>query len=68
VSDAVQLGLFTPAADPRAAELAALDLAHLTPIEALNLLVKWQQERAAGAGGARSATTAGGRPTTGAAP
>jgi DNA mismatch repair protein MutS len=44
VSDAVQLGLFAPAADPLAAELAALDLAHLTPIEALNLLVKWQQE------------------------
>jgi DNA mismatch repair protein MutS len=45
VSDAVQLGLFTPAADPLAHELAALDLAHVTPIEALNLLVKWQQER-----------------------
>ena len=46
VGDAVQLGLFAQAADPRAAELAALDLAHLTPIEALNLLVKWQQESA----------------------
>jgi DNA mismatch repair protein MutS len=46
VSDAVQLGLFAPAADPLANELAALDLAHLTPIEALNLLVKWQQEAA----------------------
>jgi DNA mismatch repair protein MutS len=45
VSDAVQLGLFVPAADPLASELAALDLAHLTPIEALNLLVKWQRER-----------------------
>jgi DNA mismatch repair protein MutS len=45
VSDAVQLGLFAPAADPIADELRALDLAHLTPIEALNLLVKWQQER-----------------------
>jgi len=45
VSDAVQLGLFTPAADPLAQELAALDLTHVTPIEALNLLVKWQQER-----------------------
>jgi len=45
-SDAVQLGLFAPAApDPMLAELAALDLAHLTPIEALNLLAKWQDER-----------------------
>jgi DNA mismatch repair protein MutS len=48
VSDAVQLGLFGRPSDPRAAalaeELRALDLAHLTPIEALNLLVKWQQE------------------------
>ena len=47
-ADAVQLGLFavSPAApDPMAAELAALDLAHITPIEALNLLVKWQQVR-----------------------
>ncbi|HEX3177293.1 MAG TPA: DNA mismatch repair protein MutS [Methylomirabilota bacterium] len=46
VSDAQQLGLFAPAVavDPFAAELAALDLAHLTPIEALNLLVKWQQQ------------------------
>jgi len=42
-TDAVQLGLFAPAADPLGAELAALDLAHLTPIEALNLLAKWQQ-------------------------
>ena len=44
-ADAVQLGLFAgpPAPDPLAAELAALDLAHLTPIEALNLLAKWQQ-------------------------
>ena len=42
--DAVQLGLFAPAApDPMAQELASLDLAHLTPIEALNLLAKWQQ-------------------------
>ena len=43
-SDAVQLGLFAPAApDPRLAELASLDLAHLTPLEALNILAKWQQ-------------------------
>jgi DNA mismatch repair protein MutS len=43
-TDAVQLGLFAPAADPLGDELAALDLAHLTPIEALNLLAKWQQK------------------------
>ena len=44
VSDAAQLGLFTPTApDPLGEELAALDLAHITPIEALNLLAKWQQ-------------------------
>jgi len=42
-TDAVQLGLFAPATDPLGNELAALDLAHLTPIEALNLLAKWQQ-------------------------
>jgi DNA mismatch repair protein MutS len=42
--DAAQLGLFAPAApDPLALELGALDLAHLTPLEALNLLHKWQQ-------------------------
>ncbi|HBH04437.1 MAG: DNA mismatch repair protein MutS [Candidatus Rokubacteria bacterium RBG_16_73_20] len=50
VRDAEQLGLFTPPVvpDPVLAELLALDLAHVTPIEALNLLAKWQQ-RAAGA-------------------
>ena len=44
-ADAVQLGLFAAATapDPVAAEIAALDLAHVTPIEALNLLAKWQQ-------------------------
>jgi DNA mismatch repair protein MutS len=43
-SDAVQLGLFAPAGpDPVLAELASLDLAHLTPLEALNILAKWQQ-------------------------
>jgi len=43
-SDAVQLGLFVPAApDPLLAELAGLDVAHLTPLEALNILAKWQQ-------------------------
>jgi DNA mismatch repair protein MutS len=41
--DAQQLGLFASAPDPRLVELAHLDLAHLTPIEALNLLAKWQQ-------------------------
>ena len=43
-SDAVQLGLFAagPRPDP-GQELARLDLAHLTPLEALNLLAKWQQ-------------------------
>jgi DNA mismatch repair protein MutS len=42
-TDAVQLGLFAAPADPIGDELARLDLAHLTPIEALNLLAKWQQ-------------------------
>jgi DNA mismatch repair protein MutS len=41
--DAVQLGLFAAGRDPMAEELARLELAHLTPIEALNLLAKWQQ-------------------------
>jgi DNA mismatch repair protein MutS len=46
-SDALQLGLFTPpsAPDPRLTELAALDLAHVTPLEALNILAKWQQNQ-----------------------
>ncbi len=47
--DSRQLGLFTPAEHPFAAELAALDLAHLTPIEALNLLAKWQERLRGGA-------------------
>jgi DNA mismatch repair protein MutS len=42
--DAEQLGLFAPVADPRLIELAHLDLAHLTPIEALNILAKWQRQ------------------------
>ncbi len=46
--DASQLGLFTPATDPILVELAHLDLAHLTPIEALNLLAKWQSRRQEG--------------------
>jgi DNA mismatch repair protein MutS len=41
--DAVQLGLFGGARDPMAEELGGLDLTHVTPIEALNLLAKWQQ-------------------------
>src|SRR5262245_19903603 len=41
--DPRQLGLFVPVEHPFAAELAALDLTHLTPIEALNLLAKWQE-------------------------
>jgi DNA mismatch repair protein MutS len=45
VRDAEQLGLFVPPADPIVAELRRLDLTHLTPMEALNLLAKWQQER-----------------------
>jgi DNA mismatch repair protein MutS len=42
--DATQLGLFVAAPDPIRVELARLDLAHLTPIEALNLLAKWQRD------------------------
>jgi DNA mismatch repair protein MutS len=40
--DAVQLGLFAVPMDSMSTELASLDLAHVTPIEALNLLAKWQ--------------------------
>jgi DNA mismatch repair protein MutS len=42
--DVVQLGLFAPARHPILEELARLDLAHVTPIEALNRLAKWQAE------------------------
>jgi DNA mismatch repair protein MutS len=41
--EAAQLGLFAPAPDPITTEIAALDLGHLTPLEALNLIAKWQQ-------------------------
>jgi DNA mismatch repair protein MutS len=41
--DTVQLGLFAPVSHPLADELAALDLTYLTPIEALNLLAKFQE-------------------------
>jgi len=44
--DAEQLGLFVTAPpDPILTELGHLDLAHLTPMEALNLLAKWQAQR-----------------------
>jgi DNA mismatch repair protein MutS len=52
--DGAQLGLFTHVPDPIVTELSALDLAHLTPIEALNLLVKWQAR--AGAANSRLAS------------
>jgi len=38
-----QLGLFPPTADPVLKELGALDVASLTPLEALNLLAEWQR-------------------------
>ena len=38
-----QLGLFDAAPDPILAELGALDLQTLTPLEALNRLHGWQQ-------------------------
>jgi DNA mismatch repair protein MutS len=47
--DPRQLGLFAPAEHPLAAEVMALDLAHLTPMEALNLLAKWQERLRSGA-------------------
>jgi DNA mismatch repair protein MutS len=50
VRDAEQLGLFEPPPDPVTAELLRLDLTHLTPIEALNLLAKWQQRLGGGLG------------------
>jgi DNA mismatch repair protein MutS len=67
-SDAVQLGLFAPPVDPVAEELTALDLAHLTPIEALNLLVKWQQELAGAERGRPARAAARRRPGSGGAP
>jgi DNA mismatch repair protein MutS len=48
--DAQQLGLFAPPRDPVLDDLARLDLGHLTPLEALNLLAKWQRN----VGGAHS--------------
>jgi DNA mismatch repair protein MutS len=50
VRDAEQLGLFEPPPDPVTDELLRLDLTHLTPIEALNLLAKWQQRLGGGPG------------------
>ena len=63
-SDAVQLGLFTPSTpDPMLAELASLDLAHLTPLEALNILAKWQmRSREASASGHPRSDPASGTP------
>ena len=40
--DTVQLALFPPTPHPLLAELATLDLAQLTPLDALNLLARWQ--------------------------
>ena len=37
-----QLGLFPPAPHPLLRELAAVDLSGLTPLQALNLLARWQ--------------------------
>ena len=39
----VQLGLFPPAGEPIVRDLAALDVASLTPLAALNLLADWQR-------------------------
>ncbi|MFQ5827848.1 MAG: DNA mismatch repair protein MutS [Candidatus Methylomirabilia bacterium] len=41
-SHAVQLGLFPSTQHPLLLELARLDLAQLTPLQALNLLAEWQ--------------------------
>ena len=40
----VQLGLFPPSGDPLVRDLAALDVASLTPLQALNLLAHWQRQ------------------------
>ncbi|MDP2627116.1 MAG: hypothetical protein Q8Q58_09450, partial [Candidatus Rokubacteria bacterium] len=40
----VQLGLFPPSGDPLVRDLAALDVASLTPLQALNLLADWQRQ------------------------
>ena len=42
-AEPAQLGLFPPTLDPILQELAALDVASLTPLQALNLLAEWQQ-------------------------
>jgi DNA mismatch repair protein MutS len=41
--DPSQLGLFAPAEHPLAAELRALELERLTPLEALNRLAEWKK-------------------------
>jgi DNA mismatch repair protein MutS len=43
-ADAVQLGLFPPAHDPILKDLAGLEVASMTPLEALNLLAEWQRQ------------------------
>ena len=43
-ADAVQLGLFPPAHDPILKDLAGLEIAAMTPLEALNLLAEWQRQ------------------------
>jgi hypothetical protein len=40
----VQLGLFPPAHDPILKDLAGLEVASMTPLEALNLLAEWQRQ------------------------
>jgi DNA mismatch repair protein MutS len=42
-AEAAQLGLFEPAPHPLVAELGKLDLARLTPLDALNILADWQR-------------------------
>jgi DNA mismatch repair protein MutS len=41
--ESAQLALFPTTADPLLQELASLDVASLTPLQALNLLADWQQ-------------------------
>ena len=41
--ESAQLALFPTTADPLLQELARLDVASLTPLQALNLLADWQQ-------------------------
>jgi DNA mismatch repair protein MutS len=43
-ADPVQLGLFPAIHDPIIKDLAAIDIASLTPLGALNLLAEWQRQ------------------------